>query len=68
LALTVDWKLCYATDDGHLAIQGEKCGLGLAHEFWRKPCVQSNRSVIAEALAPLDTNVPVTIVQVHPTT
>ena len=28
LALTAVWKLSYATEDGHLPIQREKCGLG----------------------------------------
>jgi hypothetical protein len=32
LALTVVWKLSYATEDGHLAIQGEKCGLGACRD------------------------------------
>src|SRR5271157_2608017 len=30
LALTVVWKLSYATNDGLLPIAGEKCGLGEA--------------------------------------
>ncbi|MGA2714124.1 MAG: hypothetical protein ABSG41_13540, partial [Bryobacteraceae bacterium] len=39
LALTVVSKLSYATDDGHLPIQREKCGLnhGRAADKTHKP-------------------------------